>query len=106
MIDEPNVGAPPGTSAPEPDAHGQAAILLAESILHALVEQAIFSTADAIDVVRTAAEVKREVATAAGESDGRMQHSLKLLSRMADSFATDQTFNTTDGLSGWPGKRD
>lgn len=103
MTDEIRTGAfrPVG---PEPDAHGQAAILLAESILHALVERAILSNAEAIDIVRTAAEVKQEVATAAHESDGRMKQSLQLLHRIADSFAADQTFNTIDGLSGWPRK--
>lgn len=74
----------------EPDAHGQAALLLAESILHALVDNATLSNADAITVVRTAAEVKLEVATADGESKGRMNESLDLLARMAASFEADE----------------
>lgn len=75
----------------EPDAHGQAALLLAESILHALVGTSVMTNAEAITVVATATDVKREVATAAGESTGRMQQSLDLLSRMLASFEADGT---------------
>ena len=42
-----------------------------------------------MNVVTAATDVKREVATATGESTGRMQQSLDLLSRMTASFATD-----------------
>ncbi|MEI9849793.1 MAG: hypothetical protein WDN24_01780 [Sphingomonas sp.] len=64
-------------------------MLLAESILHALVENSVLSTAEAAAVVRTAAEVKVEVATLAGESEGRMQASLDLLNRIAQSIEAD-----------------
>jgi hypothetical protein len=74
----------------EPDAHGQAALLLTESLLHALVENSTLSNADAISVIRTAAEVKVEVASAAHESKARMGESLTLLSRMAASFEVDE----------------
>lgn len=80
----------PQPSDPEPDAHGQAALLLAESILHALVEKSTLSVPEAIAVVQIAAEVKVEVATLARESEGRMQASLDLLSRIAQSFETDE----------------
>lgn len=73
----------------EPDAHGQAALLLAESTLHALVDRAAISNADAIAIVRNAAEVKVEVAEAAGESAVRMNESLALLEAIAASLAAD-----------------
>ena len=73
----------------EPDAHGQAALMLAESILHALVETATFTDRQALDVVRTAQEVKTEIATLDGESHRRMQESLDLLDRIAISVGTD-----------------
>jgi len=73
----------------EPDAYGQAALLLTESLLHALVETASLSNADAIGVIRTAAEVKVEVAKAARETKARMHESLAVLYRMAASFAVD-----------------
>ena len=73
----------------EPDAHGQAALLLAESTLHALVENATLTAAEAVDVVRSAAEVKVEVAAFTGESHGRMQASLDLLNLITVSFSAD-----------------
>ena len=73
----------------EPDAHGQAALMLAESTLHALVETSTLTLAEAVAVVRTAAEVKRDVATQAGESEKRMLESLALLSRIQSSLEAD-----------------
>lgn len=75
----------------EPDAHGQAALLLTESLLHMLVENNCLTNTQAIEVVRIAAEVKVEVAVAAGESDGRMRESLALLSKMESSFKADRS---------------
>ena len=80
----------PRPSVVEPDAHGQAALLLAESLIHTLVENSTLTNVGAVELIRIAAEVKVEVATAAHESDGRMQESLALLSKMASSFETDQ----------------
>ena len=74
----------------EPDAHGQAALLLTESLIHTLVENSTITNVEAVELIRTAAEVKVEVATAAHESDARMRESLALLHKMARSFATDQ----------------
>ena len=73
----------------EPDAHGQAALLLTESLIHTLVDAAVLTTADAVQIVRAAAEVKVEVAMAARESDTRMRESLKLLDRLRRSFEAD-----------------
>ena len=74
----------------EPDAHGQAALLLAESMLHALVDGEALSNHEAVEVLRIASEVKVETATAAGESSKRMNESLELLARMRASFETDE----------------
>ncbi len=76
----------------EPDAHGQAALLLTESTLHTLVELGLITTRQAIGIVHTASDVKVEVAHAAGESEGRMQASLDLLSRIAGSLDTDNVY--------------
>jgi len=75
----------------EPDAHGQAALLLAESTLHMLIEVGVLNNAQAFDVVRTAAEVKLQVAHATGESAKRMQQSLTLLERISETFRSDET---------------
>lgn len=74
----------------EPDAHGQAALLLAESTLHFLVETGVLKNRDAIMAVQTAADVKVDVAAVTGESRGRMQESLDLLSKIQASFESDQ----------------
>jgi hypothetical protein len=79
-----SAGPPPN----EPDAHGQAALLLAESTLHALIEASVLTVDEAIGVVTTAAEVKVEVATQAGESRTRMQESLNLLNRIRQSLSS------------------
>jgi hypothetical protein len=84
------VGIPNLPATMEPDAHGQAALLLAESLIHTLVENATLTNVEAVDVIRIAAEVKVEVAVAAHETKGRMQESLALLSKMASSFETDR----------------
>lgn len=73
----------------EPDAHGQAALLLAESILHALVETSTLSLAEALSVIQTTCEVKVEVAEREGKSSRRMHESLSLLRAMSNSFAAD-----------------
>jgi len=73
----------------EPDAHGQAALLLAESILHALVESKTLSLEAALSVIQTTCEVKVEVAEREGESSERMHESLGLLLAMSNSFAAD-----------------
>jgi hypothetical protein len=77
-------------SVAEPDAHGQAALLLTESLIHMLVENRRLTNAQAVEVVHTAAVVKVEVAEAAGESRARMLQSLALLARMEDSFQADE----------------
>lgn len=71
----------------EPDAHGQAALLLAEAILHALVETGVLTLESALSVIETTCEVKTEVAEQAGESDKRMKESLRLLRSISDTFS-------------------
>lgn len=85
---------------PQPDAHGQAALLLAESILHTLVAREVLSTGEAIVTVRVAAEVKADVALDTGESKGRMRQSLALLDAIGASLAVDGK----DGPDGFDGE--
>jgi hypothetical protein len=87
---EPAKSFPALPSKSEPDAHGQAALLLAESLVHMLVDQRILSLNQAIEVIQIAAEVKSEVAAAAGESKARMNESLALLANMSNSFESDR----------------
>ena len=87
----PSIGdaTPPALTLREPDAHGQAALLLVESLLHVLIEKALLTNSEATDAVECASGVKREVAAAIGESDATMQASLDLLSRIARSLRAD-----------------
>ena len=78
---------PPPTG--EPDAHGQAALILAEATLHALVDMKTMTTQQALDVVQSAEEIKTEVAAMSGESDTRMHESLELLRRIGISLDKD-----------------
>ncbi|MGY4396776.1 hypothetical protein ACVWZA_001961 [Sphingomonas sp. UYAg733] len=75
----------------EADAHGQAALMLAESMLHALMENGTFTTKQAVSVVSTAQEIKVEFAQMAGESRGRMQDSLDLLTAIGGSLEHELT---------------
>lgn len=78
----------PMTASPEPDAAGQAALLLAESTLHALIEARVLTRDQALATVRTAAAVKVERADEIGERRGTMRASLDLLGRIERSMAT------------------
>lgn len=77
-----------GTDAPlrEPDAHGQAALLLVESLIHALIGRAVLTVEEAIEIVEVAAEVKAEVAAELGDSPATMRHSLALLESISRSL--------------------
>ena len=81
-----NRAAPLPPAVEEPDAHGQAALILAESILHGLIEDKTMSAERALDVVRSAEEIKTEVAGLAGESQTRINESLELLKRIGTSL--------------------
>lgn len=72
-----------------PDAHGQAALLLVESLIHALIARSVIRHEDAIDVITVAVDVKVEIATDLGDSDDRMDKSLTLLLAIRDSLAGD-----------------
>lgn len=91
MTNDPENPAPilPDVAGIEPDAYGQAALLLAESILHALVETKTLTIEAAMSVIQTTCEVKAEVAEQTGESNSRMQESLALLRAISTSFAVD-----------------
>lgn len=72
-----------------PDAHGQAAILLVESLIHGLVARSIISVADAVEIVGVAAEVKEEVGADLGDSPETMEKSLTILGAIQASLSLD-----------------
>jgi hypothetical protein len=74
---------------PEPDAHGQAAMLLVESLIHGLVSRSVISVEDAVEIVDTAAEVKAEIAIDLGDSPETMRSSLTMLESISASLRQD-----------------
>ena len=73
----------PMASAPAVDPHGRAALLLVESLIHALVEKAVISRGEAIDIIDIAVDVEAALADAA-EVDGFLEKSL--LAPLATTF--------------------
>lgn len=80
---------PPSARPPEPDAHGQAAILLVESLIHGLVDRSVISIGDAMEVVEAAAEVKADIAADLGDSADTLDRSLTILAAIRDSLRID-----------------
>jgi len=72
-----------------PDAHGQAAMLLTESLLHGLIARSVLTVADAVEIVGIAAEVKEEIAADLGDSPATMHRSLALLGAIQTSLTND-----------------
>ncbi len=81
-------GAAP-TGAPGPDAHGQAALLLVESLLHSLIARSVLSVEQAIEVVEVAADVKGEIAADRGDSAATLRRSLVMLDAIVASLKFD-----------------
>lgn len=77
---------PAAARVPEPDAHGQAAMLLVESLIFGLIEREAISVADAIEIVEAAAEVKADIAADLGESPETERRSLNLITAISDSL--------------------
>ena len=73
----------------EPDAHGQAAMLLVESLIHGLIAKSVIGVADAVEIVEVAAEVKKEIGADLGDSPATMQKSLDLLAAISTSLEND-----------------
>lgn len=83
------MGPSPSTLSAEPDPHGQAALMLAESTLHTLIEVGSITLEDAIKIVATAVELKKDLAKGTGESRVTMERSLALLEMISTSLRTD-----------------
>lgn len=75
-----------GGSIRGPDAHGQAAMLLVESLIHELIAQQVITVASAVEIVDTAAEVKVEKADDLGDSPANLLASLRLLEAISFSL--------------------
>lgn len=72
-----------------PDAHGQAALLLVESLIHGLVARDVLSVSDAVEVVEIATEVKTQIAADLGDSPATLRKSLAILQSISTSLKSD-----------------
>jgi len=72
-----------------PDPHGQAALLLVESLLHSLIEKAVLTGHEALAVVEHAAEVKAEIAPDLEDSPEALAKSMALINAIAASLQRD-----------------
>jgi hypothetical protein len=90
MTDETSNG---GTGVPlsahDADAHGQAALLLVESLVHGLIARSVISVTEAVEIVDVAAEVRRDLGADMGGSDATLQRSISLLENISWSLRLD-----------------
>lgn len=75
---------------PTIDAHGHAALLLVEALIHGLCEKDVLNRHDAIDIVDSAASVLLDVSDAATTSVASLRHAHALLVAIASSLQIDQ----------------
>ena len=71
------------------DPHGQAALLLVESLLQGLIEKAVLTTREALAIVDRAAEVNAENAADLEDSPEALSKSLALIDAIAASLQHD-----------------
>ena len=72
-----------------PDAHGQAAMLLVESLIHGLIARDVITVADAVEIVEIATDVRADTAADRGESPADQRKSLGLLQTISVSLSRD-----------------
>lgn len=71
------------------DAHGQAALLLTESLIHGLRQNSTLGPAEAVEIAERAVDVQFDRAEAADGAGASMWQSHALLSSIAASLRTD-----------------
>lgn len=83
-----NDSAPPGAM-PLPDAHGHAALLLVESLIHGLCEKSHLSAREAVEITERAIDAQFDLAEAADGAGAPMWRAHDLLSTIARSLKID-----------------
>lgn len=71
---------------PSPDAQGQAALLLIESLIHSLLDNGALTKHQALEAINSAMEVKEESASEGKEPSETLRRSLGLLINMERSI--------------------
>ncbi|TVV77346.1 hypothetical protein [Sphingomonas solaris] len=74
----------------DPDAHGQAALLLVESLIHGLIQKGTLSTEDALEIATGALEVKEAIMDDVTETRATAQRSLQMIARIIASLEFDR----------------
>ena len=74
---------------PAADAHGEAALLLVESLIHGLVARSVLSVDEAIALVTVAMDARAEIVAERGEREEAQDPALALLSGISASLAFD-----------------
>ena len=87
--DGPTNSSPVPAGLTEPDAHGQAAMLLVESLIHGLIARSVISVAEAVEIVDVAAEVKADIGADLGDSPATLHKSLTMLEAISISLKHD-----------------
>ena len=73
----------------EADSHGLAALLLTETLIHALIERATLTDVEAVELTEAALSVAKEVATERADGSVRNKTTVALLSTIRDSLSLD-----------------
>lgn len=68
---------------------GRTAIILVETILHGLVARSVLTIPDAVELVRAASDVHRELAAEEGDDPERSKRIEVLLDQIASSLESD-----------------
>ena len=76
-----------------PDAHGEAAILLVESLIHGLIARKVITVADAVEIVDIAMDVSIDGASDRGDSPARLRTSHGLLDAIGNSLSRDMVLD-------------
>lgn len=72
-----------------PDPTGQAALLLVESLIHALISRSVITVADAVEIIEVATEVTRDTGPELGDTGATLERSLALLGTIHASLSHD-----------------
>ncbi len=91
----------PVSSAQDSDAHGRAAMLLVESLIHGLIARSVISAKDAAEIVEVAQDIDTEIAAEQEGPPSTTRKSQTLLAAIRASLdfdLVDDTPNTSPKL--------
>jgi len=73
----------------DPDAHGRAALLLVESLIHGLTARSVLSVAEAVSIMEIALDAQIAITEDAAEPTPSMRRATTLLSSLVESLRID-----------------